>query len=63
MLRDIFSVLLDGAPAPSSPAVRESSRFALDLPPDTRKATYGLATETYELFAGIIEFGLSQGDG
>ena len=60
MLRDTFPVLLDGAPAPINPAIWESSRFALDLPPDTPKATHGLATATYELFAGMIEFGLSR---
>jgi acyl homoserine lactone synthase len=60
MLRDTFPVLLDGAPAPTSPAIWESSRFALDLHPDAPKATHGLATATYELFAGMIEFGLSR---
>jgi acyl homoserine lactone synthase len=60
MLRDTFPVLLDGAPAPTSPAIWESSRFALDLHPDTPKGTHGLATATYELFAGMIEFGLSR---
>lgn len=60
MLRDTFPVLLDGAPTPISPAIWESSRFALDLPPDTPKAAHGLATATYELFAGMIEFGLSR---
>src|ERR1700721_489210 len=60
MLRDTFPVLLDGAAAPTSPAIWESSRFALDLPPETPKATHGLATATYELFAGMIEFGLSR---
>jgi acyl homoserine lactone synthase len=60
MLRDTFPVLLDGAPAPTSPTIWESSRFALDLHPDAPKATHGLATATYELFAGMIEFGLSR---
>ena len=60
MLRDTFPLLLDGEPAPASPTIWESSRFALDLPPDTPKATHGLATATYELFAGMIEFGLSR---
>jgi N-acyl-L-homoserine lactone synthetase len=60
MLRDTFPVLLDGAPAPISPGIWESSRFALDLPPSTPTATHGLATATYELFAGMIEFGLSR---
>lgn len=60
MLRETFPVLLDGAPAPASPAIWESSRFALNLHPGTTKATHGLATATYELFAGMIEFGLSR---
>jgi acyl homoserine lactone synthase len=60
MLRDTFPLLLDGAPAPTSPAIWESSRFALDLRHDTPKAIHGLATATYELFAGMIEFGLSR---
>ena len=54
MLRDTFPILLDGAPAPKSRAIWESSRFALDLPPDTPKATHGLATATYELFASDL---------
>jgi acyl homoserine lactone synthase len=60
MLRDTFPVLLDGAPAPSSPTIWESSRFALDLQASMPKTTQGLATATYELFAGMIEFGLSR---
>jgi N-acyl-L-homoserine lactone synthetase len=60
MLRDTFPLLLDGAPAPNSTTIWESSRFALDLHHDTPKATHGLATATYELFAGMIEFGLSR---
>jgi acyl homoserine lactone synthase len=43
MLRDTFPVLLDGAPAPTNTVIWESSRFALDLPSDTPKATHGLA--------------------
>jgi N-acyl-L-homoserine lactone synthetase len=60
MLRDTFPLLLDGAPAPTSPAIWESSRFALDLQAATPRAQNGLATETYELFGGMIEFGLSR---
>ncbi len=60
MLRETFPILLDGAPAPASPTIWESSRFALDLHPDAPKPTRGLATATYELFAGMIEFGLSR---
>jgi len=60
MLRDTFPALLEGAPAPTSQTIWESSRFALDLHPDTPKGIHGLATATYELFAGMIEFGLSR---
>ena len=60
MLRDTFPILLDGASAPTSLTIWESSRFALDPHHDTPKATHGLATATYELFAGMIEFGLSR---
>ncbi|GGI34066.1 MULTISPECIES: acyl-homoserine-lactone synthase [Bradyrhizobium] len=60
MIRDTFSVLLGKCPAPSDPHVWESSRFAVDLPSDAPKAAHGLARATYELFAGMIEFGLSR---
>ncbi|QKD19480.1 conjugal transfer protein TraI [Mesorhizobium sp. NZP2077] len=59
MLRDTFPALLGEAVAPASPDIWESSRFALDLPPSTPKAAGGLAQATYELFAGMIEFGLA----
>ncbi|MGY0576174.1 acyl-homoserine-lactone synthase [Bradyrhizobium sp. RDM12] len=59
MLRDTFAILLEGKPAPRSRQVWESSRFALDIRPDVPKASGGLAAATYELFAGMIEFGLS----
>ena len=60
MLRDTFSVLLDGQSSPSSPQIWESSRFAIDLPPDTPLGAQGIACATYELFAGMLEFGLSR---
>ncbi|MET4121159.1 N-acyl-L-homoserine lactone synthetase [Bradyrhizobium sp. JR1.5] len=59
MLRDTFPILLDEQPAPRSDYIWESSRFALDVPPDASKASGGLAAATYELFAGMVEFGLS----
>jgi acyl homoserine lactone synthase len=61
MLRDNFPILLDGKPAPSSELIWESSRFALD---DHREAPAGenaVASPTYELFAGMVEFGLARG--
>src|SRR6266436_4048025 len=60
MLRDTFPALLDGVSAPASLTIWESSRFALDIQTDTPKAAHGLASATYELFAGMIEFGLSR---
>lgn len=60
MLRDTFPILLDGASAPTSLTIWESSRFALDLHANAPKAAHGLATATYELFAGMIEFGLAR---
>jgi acyl homoserine lactone synthase len=60
MLNDTFPALLDGQPAPASKTVWESSRFGLDLSPGHTKAAGGIAVATYELFAGMIEFGLMQ---
>jgi acyl homoserine lactone synthase len=60
MLRDTFPILLDGATFPASSTIWESSRFALDIDTEAPKAAHGLARATYELFAGMIEFGLSR---
>lgn len=58
MLRDTFPALLDGQAAPASGAIWESSRFGVDLCPREAKAAGCIARATYELFAGMIEFGL-----
>ena len=60
MLGETFPILLDGGTMPASKTIWESSRFALDLTGDAPKAGHGLAVATYELFAGMIEFGLSR---
>jgi len=60
MLRDTFPALLGKRSAPASPEIWESSRFALDAVPNSTKAAGGLTRATYELFAGMIEFGLSR---
>ncbi|MGY4231056.1 N-acyl-L-homoserine lactone synthetase [Bradyrhizobium sp. USDA 4449] len=60
MLRDTFSVLLEGHPAPSTPLVWESSRFAIDVTSDAPKGDHGITRAAYELFAGMVEFGLSR---
>ncbi|WP_353642540.1 acyl-homoserine-lactone synthase [Mesorhizobium sp. WSM2239] len=60
MLRDTFPVLLEEQTAPQDHLIWESSRFALDLPASAPKGAGGIAIGTYELFAGMIEFGLWQ---
>lgn len=60
MLRESFSVLLDGNSFRAGPTIWESSRFSLDNTSGARDAIHGLAGATYELFAGMIEFGLSR---
>ena len=61
MLRDTFPALLHGTPMPSSADIWESSRFALDVPADAPKGAGKIAIATYELFAGVVEFGLAYG--
>lgn len=61
MLHDVFPALLRGEPMRASPAIWESSRFAVDAPGDAPKAGGGIAVSTYELFAGLVEFGLASG--
>jgi acyl homoserine lactone synthase len=60
MLRDLFPELLGDRTVPAASEVWESSRFALDLLPGAAETARGLATATYELFAGMIEFGLAR---
>lgn len=60
MLSDTFGALLDSAAAPASPHIWESSRFGLDPDHASLPASQGIAKATYELFAGMIEFGLSR---
>ena len=60
MLRDVFPVLLGRSPCPSDPRIWECSRFALELFPELARSASGLARATFELFAGMIEFGMSR---
>lgn len=60
MLDQVFPVLLDGRPAPKEPKIWESSRFALDLTPSAPKYAGGIGHGTYQLFAGMLEFGVSR---
>lgn len=58
MLRETFPALLDGEAAPTSDSIWESSRFGVDLCTREAKTAGSIARATYELFAGMIEFGL-----
>jgi N-acyl-L-homoserine lactone synthetase len=60
MLRETFPALLDGEAAPTSDSIWESSRFGVDLCTREAKTAGSIAPATYELFAGMIEFGLMQ---
>lgn len=59
MIRDTFPQLLNGATAPDSPRIWESSRFALDV--DHANKGRAISKSTAMLFAGMIEFGLAKG--
>jgi acyl homoserine lactone synthase len=61
MLRDTFSVLLHGGPMPCDREIWETSRFALDQRYVSSVGAGGVATATYELLVGLLEFGLANG--
>jgi acyl homoserine lactone synthase len=60
MLRDTFAQLPQSAPMPSDPRIWETSRFAIDAPAASAVGAGGAALLTYELFAGVVEFGLAR---
>lgn len=59
MLRDTFAALLQGQPMPCDPSIWETSRFALDQRQVSSVGAGGVATQTYELLVGLLEFGLA----
>jgi len=59
MLRDTFPQLLHGTPMPCDARIWETSRFAIDAPTRQVFGAGGAAVLTYELFAGVVEFGLA----
>ena len=61
MLRNSFPALLGAEAAPESPTIWESSRFCLDVDAAAQKTELGLSLATFELFAGMCEFGLARG--
>lgn len=60
MLTQVFSMLLAAEPAPVGPHIWESSRFALDVRSRDMKVVGGLTIAAYELFLGMVEFGISR---
>lgn len=58
MLRDVFPDLVPAQAMPHDPRIWESSRFAVDL---TRAVQSENISVSIQLFAGMIEFGLSSG--
>ena len=61
MLRDEFSILLEGQAAPSNPDVWECSRFAVDLGDTIDGCLAAVSRTTREIFCGLIEYCLDQG--
>lgn len=59
MLRNTFPVLLGSHPPPESPTIWEASRFCVDVDAEAEKGRAGVSLPTLELFAGIVELGLS----
>jgi acyl homoserine lactone synthase len=60
MLRDTFPALLDGQAAVATDTIWEGSRFGVDRCTREAKTAGSIARATYELFAGMIEFGLTR---
>jgi len=60
MLRDSFPTLLGPHAAPESPLIWESSRFSLDVDAISQKTESGLSQATFELIAGMLEFGIAE---
>lgn len=59
MLRDTFPMLVTEGSAPCAPDIWESSRFALEQA-HIEQGAKSVARSTYELFAGMVEFGLAR---
>lgn len=61
MLANTFPELLDGAVAPSSDLIAESSRFCVDTELTDTTTDGGLRRATFMLFAAMLEWGGAQG--
>jgi acyl homoserine lactone synthase len=56
MLRDVFSQLLDGQPAPQNSLFWECSRFAVEYTPGQRDGLNMISHVTGEIFCGLVEY-------
>ena len=61
MLRDEFSILLEGQAPPSNPGTWECSRFVVDLGDMNNSGLAAVSRTTSEIFCGLIEHCLEQG--
>lgn len=55
MLRDVFSDLLEGTPAPCHQSIWETSRFAVDCDLDAADSLTAINRVTAEMFCGLLE--------
>ena len=61
MLRDEFSVVLEGEAAPCDPKIWECSRFVVDLGDMNDSCLAAINRATSEIFSGLIEYCLASG--
>ena len=61
MLNEVFSELLEGNPAPTSPLIWESSRFAVDTEYDGKAGLGAVHRYSAELFCALVEFAMASG--
>jgi acyl homoserine lactone synthase len=61
MLSRTFPALLGPEAAPRSRSIWEISRFSLDIEAPSQKMRRGLSPATFELLAGVFEFGMTRG--
>lgn len=60
MFGEAFPALLDESPLRGRPSIWGNDRFTLDVSRDAQTVPDRITKATYELFAGMIEFGLSR---
>ncbi len=61
MLEEVFPILIEPGRYKSSDTIWESSRFAVDTAMGGRETSRLISPYTFELFAGMLEYGLEAG--